>query len=81
MGAMMAAEQGPAWEVNWESLSGRIAKDPGASTWLKTTLALALQRDPVDAANDAQVLYAVLNSRVSFPRKREEDQDDETSNS
>lgn len=58
--------------VGWEDLSKRIAKDPAASTWIKTALALALQRDPVDAANDAEVLRDLLSARAqavlrSFP--------------
>ena len=63
-------DQGP--EAGWEDLSKRIAKDPGASDWIKTALALALQRDPVDAANDADVLRDLLSDRAqaaarSFP--------------
>ena len=40
-----------------------ILADPAASLWLKTALRLALERDPVDAANDAEVLYKVLARR------------------
>ena len=71
------------WEaLPWEALSRHIAKDPAASTWIKTALALALQRDPVDAANDADVLQELLSKRAdaiaqenlknlrSFPGKR-----------
>ena len=32
-----------------------------SSHWLKTALQSALQRDPVDAANDAELLSALLN--------------------
>jgi hypothetical protein len=38
-----------------------ILHDPASSTWLKQALASALCRDPVDAANDAEVLASVLN--------------------
>lgn len=41
-----------------------IMADPAASTWIKTALALAIQRDPVDAANDAEVLAEVLKDRA-----------------
>jgi hypothetical protein len=42
----------------------QLLADPSASTWLKTALAAALERDPVDAANDAEVLSAVLGHRA-----------------
>ena len=39
--------------------------NPGrASFWLKNALQLALQRDPVDAALDAQVLSTLLSQRA-----------------
>jgi hypothetical protein len=37
-----------------------IIDDPSASTWLRSALRLALARDPIDAANDAEVLAGVL---------------------
>lgn len=37
-----------------------VLADPAASTWLKTALQAGLKRDPVDAANDAEVLARVL---------------------
>lgn len=40
-----------------------ILNDPAASDWLKLALVSALERDPVDAANDAEVLAAVLRER------------------
>jgi hypothetical protein len=42
----------------------RLLSDPCVSFWLRDALLSALQRDPVDAANDAEVLFAVLNKRV-----------------
>ena len=41
-----------------------ILADPSASTWLRNTLSEALARDPVDAANEAEVLARVLGARV-----------------
>jgi len=38
-----------------------ILADPAASDWLKAALHSALSRDPVDAANDAEVLAKVLD--------------------
>ncbi len=37
--------------------------DPAASFWLKDALRSALERDPVDAANDAMVLARLLDRR------------------
>ena len=41
-----------------------ILGDPTASDWLKHTLQLALSRDPVDAANDAEVMAQALMMRA-----------------
>jgi hypothetical protein len=38
--------------------------DPSASTWLKTALKDALERDPVDALNDALALAGILEERL-----------------
>jgi hypothetical protein len=40
-----------------------ILGDPAASFWLKAALRSALSRDPVDAANDADLLAQVLELR------------------
>lgn len=40
-----------------------VLADPAASFWLKNALRSALQRDPVDAANDAEVLAKLLDQR------------------
>lgn len=37
-----------------------LLADPAASHWLKNTLRAALERDPVDAANEAEVLARAL---------------------
>ena len=42
----------------------QILADPAASSWLKTALASALERDPVDAANDAEILVNLLARRA-----------------
>jgi hypothetical protein len=41
-----------------------ILHDPAASLWLKAALRTALERDPVDAANDAEVLLRILDARL-----------------
>ena len=40
-----------------------ILADPAASFWLRAALRSALARDPVDAANDAEVLARLLDRR------------------
>jgi len=41
-----------------------ILDDPSASDWLKGALRSALERDPVDALNDALLLAATLEERL-----------------
>jgi len=41
-----------------------VLADPGVSRFLKLTLDAWLFRDPVDAANDADLLAAVLGRRA-----------------
>ena len=40
-----------------------VLRDPAASLWLRNALRAALVRDPVDAANDAEVLAQLLDRR------------------
>jgi hypothetical protein len=40
-----------------------VLGDPAASYWLKTALRSALDRDPVDAANDSDILARLLEGR------------------
>lgn len=42
----------------------QILNGPGTSYWLKNALTSALDRDPVDAVNDAELLAMVLGHRV-----------------
>jgi len=39
-----------------------VFADPSASRWLKQALRDALERDPVDAANDAELLADILDA-------------------
>ncbi len=41
----------------------QVVGDPAASFWLKNALCEALNRDPVDAANEAEVLARILDQR------------------
>lgn len=40
-----------------------VLLDPAASDWIKSALRSALERDPVDAANDADLLARLLMAR------------------
>jgi len=42
-----------------------VLSDPTSSLWLKTALRSALCRDPVDAANDSEILARLLERRCS----------------
>lgn len=43
---------------------GEALASPDSSTWVKAALLTAIERDPVDAANDADVLASVLDTRA-----------------
>ena len=40
-----------------------VLADPAASFWLRAALRSALARDPVDAANDSEILARLLDQR------------------
>jgi hypothetical protein len=42
---------------------GQVLEDPAASFWMKGALSSALARDPVDAANDSELLARLLDAR------------------
>jgi len=52
----------------WFQRALRVTEDPAASEWLKEALMNAINRDPVDAANDAQVLSEILAQRAKATR-------------
>lgn len=41
-----------------------VLADPSCSNWLRNALTTALTRDPVDAANDAEVMAKLLAARA-----------------
>jgi hypothetical protein len=49
-----------------------ILADQAASTWLRSALQSALERDPVDALNDALVLAAALDAHLRIELGLEE---------
>lgn len=42
-----------------------VINNPATSNWLSESLLTALRRDPVDAANDAEVLAEILANQVN----------------
>lgn len=42
----------------------KVLSDPDASSWLKTALRDSLERDPVEALNDALLLASMLEERL-----------------
>lgn len=48
-----------------------LLKDPSTSLWLRNALNSALSRDPVDAANDSEILARVLDLRCRVLLKSE----------
>jgi hypothetical protein len=38
-----------------------VLNDPTISHWLKSSLTSALNRDPLDATNDAEILFFILS--------------------
>ena len=51
-------------DVMSEPTVEEVITDAAASDWLKTSLRGALERDPVDALNDALALAAALEERL-----------------
>ena len=51
------------WEARELPEIEEVLADPAASFWLRAALRSALARDPVDAANDAEVLARLLDRR------------------
>ena len=49
--------------IVWFQHALKVTEDPAASGWLKNALVEAINRDPVDAAGDAEVLYRILKLR------------------
>jgi hypothetical protein len=56
----------------WFQNARRITDDPAASDWLKNALLEAINRDPVDAAEDAEVLCRILKLRAAAVQRGSE---------
>lgn len=50
---------------SWFQEARRVTDDPAASGWLKNALFDAVNRDPLDAAGDAEVLCRILHQRAA----------------
>ncbi len=55
--------------IIWFQNARRVTEDPDASDWLKNALLEAINRDPVDAAGDAEVLCRILKLRAAAVQK------------
>ena len=53
----------------WIERTSQILRDPTASDWLRRCLLEALNRDPVDSANDANLLNEILTLRLNSVRR------------
>ena len=42
----------------------QVLADPAASNWLKAVLQSALERDPVDAVKDVEILAEILRMNI-----------------
>ena len=51
------------WDTNDLPGIEQVLADPAASFWLQAALRSALPRDPVDAANDSEILARLLERR------------------
>ena len=49
----------------WFQNALKVTEDAAASHWLKNALIEAINRDPVDAAQDAEVLSRILKLRAA----------------
>ena len=49
----------------WFQQALKVAEDPAASGWLRNALVEAINRDPVNAAGDAEVLSRILQQRAA----------------
>jgi hypothetical protein len=51
--------------MGYQAETRKVLADPTASYWLKDAIQSAMERDPVDAANDAKFLSNLLTARCN----------------
>ena len=56
--------------VKFVEQAERVKKDPSVSNWLKTAVTQLLDRDPVDAINDAELLLHLMDLRMKEQLER-----------
>ncbi len=56
----------------WFQNALKVTQDPAASHWLRNALVEAINRDPADAALDAEVLWRILKLRATAAQKEPE---------
>jgi hypothetical protein len=49
----------------WFQQALKVTEDPATSGWLKNALVEAINRDPLDAGGDAEVLARILQLRTA----------------
>jgi hypothetical protein len=54
----------------WFEEARKVADDPATSAWFKNALFEAINRDPVDAAEDAEALTRILRQRAAAVQLR-----------
>jgi len=53
-----------------DALRDKVLADPGVHDWVKNQFLAGLDRDPVDALNDAKLLAAMFQERWDMLRPR-----------
>lgn len=64
------SEESPLYHQHPTPSAEAILASPSTTAWLRNALVAALQRDPVDAARDAQALATVLAGRADASLRR-----------
>jgi lysozyme family protein len=59
----------------WFQQALKVAEDPAASGWLKNALVEAINRDPLNAAEDAEILRRILQLRAAAVQRGPERSD------
>jgi hypothetical protein len=65
----------------WFQKALKVVEDPSTSHWLKQSLVGAINRDPVNAANDAEELCQILQMRAAAIQEGDEPSKDRSTKS
>ena len=70
---MSVREGRPTWrEIRIRERIAEVFEDPSTHFWLRAALETALTKDPVDAINDAKVLFLLLKERWEALREADD---------